>query len=68
MSLEKEFTIYGNIQIKICRAVVAPKPRVSKGDSVPFGGVFRGNAPKSLSADSEMLNLARRRASSASKG
>ena len=31
------------------------KPRVSKGSGAPFGGVFRGNAPESLSAESEIL-------------
>ena len=32
-----------------------PKSRVSKGDSVPFGGVFRGKATKSPSAEGEIL-------------
>ena len=41
-------------EIGIYRAVVAPKPRVSKGSGAPFGRGQGGNAPLSPSAEGEI--------------
>ena len=67
MSLGKEFTIYGNMQIKICRAVVVPSIGFPKGAVLPLVG-FLGATPLNRSPQRAKSYLApQRRLRSASK-